>query len=71
MAKDVGMALRLHNVELIQKPDGTGALSGPPEATEAAKGQLVQIQGEFRRFRLISYAVLGAALIGYTIFILR
>ena len=71
MAKDMALALRLHNVELIQRPDGTTALNGPPEATEAARGQLVQMHGADRRVRLISYVVLGAAMIGYTIFILR
>ena len=70
MARDMTLALRLHNVELIQRPDGTTALNGPPDATEAARGQLVQMHWADRRVRLVSYVVLAATMIGYTIFIL-
>jgi hypothetical protein len=71
MAQDVAMTLKLHNVELIQKPDGQAALSGSHEETERVQKRLRQMHFSHRRNRIISYIVLGAAIIAYTLFLLR
>ena len=71
MASEITVMLKLHNVELIQKPDGTAALSGSPGETDAVQRRLRQMQFSHRRSRIISYIVLAAAIVGYTLFLLR
>lgn len=71
MARDVAYTLKLHNVNLIQRADGTYALNGPPEALQVAQQEFHRMQEDQRKYRLTSYGTLAAVMIGYTTFLLR
>jgi hypothetical protein len=71
MARDIAILLKLHNVEFIQKPDGSTALSGPPEATEEVQRILRQKLLAQKRNKTVSSIVLAAAVLLYTFYLLR
>ena len=71
MARDIAILLKLHNVEFIQKPDGSMALSGHPDAAEEVQRILKQKFLAQKRNKTISYIVLAAAVLLYTFYLLR
>src|ERR1022692_4348948 len=64
-ARRVAVLLRLHDVNLIQKPDGTTALNGPPGGMEAVQRGLTAMDKAGNRYKTSSYLVVGALLVVY------
>jgi hypothetical protein len=68
--RELAAMLRAHGVDFIRKADGTGGLSGSPEATEVVQRWHKEMFDRQRKLKKISYALLSVAIIGYTIFLL-
>jgi len=68
---DVLVLLKLYNVNLIQKADGTTALNGSSEDMEAFQQAYKPKHEKYLQYQRISYAVLAVSVIGYTIFLLH
>lgn len=68
--REFATMLRAHGVDFIRKADGTGGLSGTPEATEAVQRRHKEMFERQRKLKKISYTLLAVAAIGYTIFLL-
>jgi Mg2+ and Co2+ transporter CorA len=63
--------LKLHNVELIHRPDGTAALNGAKDDTEAFERSYRRMHRRHVQYRWIAYALLALAMIAYSGFLLR
>lgn len=63
--------LKLYNVNLIHKADGTSALSGSNEDMQAFQESYKQMRWRYLRYKRLSYTVLAVCIIAYTIFFLR
>jgi hypothetical protein len=71
MSKELSVLLKRHNVDLIQKADGTWALNGEREDMEAFQAGHKLLGQRYRRYRLGSYAALIILMLVVTIVILR
>lgn len=69
-AREFAVMLRSHGVDFIRKADGTGGLSGTPEATQAVQRRHKEMFDRQRKQKKFSYALLSVAIIAYTIFLL-
>jgi hypothetical protein len=65
-ARSIAVLLRLHDVNLIQKPDGTAALNGPRAGMEAVQRGLAAMHKAAIRYKTSSYLAVGVLLIVYT-----
>jgi hypothetical protein len=69
-SEDIHVLLKVHNVNLIHKADGTTALNGTKEDMEAFEKRYRAMHGRYMWHRRISYAVLAVLLIAYTAYLL-